>query len=130
MKTILIYMFAWVGMVILAIINGIIREKIYAQYMSELAAHQLSTLIAIILFGIYIYFLTGIFNIQSVKQALLIGGIWLTMTVIFEFVFGHFVAGHSWSRLFMDYNLFRGRVWILVLVWILVAPYVCYRIRS
>ena len=117
-------------MVILAIINGIIREKIYAQYMSELAAHQLSTLIAIILFGIYIYFLTGIFNIQSVKQALLIGGIWLTMTVIFEFVFGHFVAGHSWSQLFMDYNLFRGRVWILVLVWILVAPYVCYRIRS
>ena len=123
-------MFAWVGMVILAIFNGIIREKVYAQYMSELVAHQLSTLIAIILFGIYVYFLTGIVQIHSVKQALLIGGIWLSMTVIFEFVFGHFVAGHSWSRLFMDYNLFRGRVWILVLLWTFIIPYLCYKLRN
>ena len=122
-------MLAWLGMVVLAIVNGIIREKFYSQLMSELSAHQLSTLLAIILFGIYIFALTGFFQIQSAKQAFMIGGIWLIMTVIFEFVFGHYMAGHSWSRLFMDYNILVGRVWIFVLIWTFTAPYVFYRIR-
>ena len=44
----------------------------------------------------------------------------------FEFSFGHFVAGHSWSRLFQDYNLFAGRLWVLVLLWLTLAPYLFY----
>ena len=122
-------MLAWLGMVVLAIVNGIIREKFYGQSMSELLAHQLSTFIAIILFGIYIFAFTGFFQIHSARQAFTIGGIWLIMTVIFEFVFGHYIAGHSWSRLLMDYNILNGRVWILVLIWTSLAPYVFYRIR-
>lgn len=129
MKTILIYILAWLGMVIIAVANGIVREKLYGQSMSELSAHQLSTLIAIILLGIYIFVLTIVFPIQSAKQAFTISGIWITMTVIFEFVFGHFAAGHSWSTLFMDYNILKGRVWILVLIWTFIAPYVFCRLR-
>ena len=129
MKTILIYIFAWLGMVIIAVANGIVREKLYGQSMSELAAHQLSTLIAIILLGIYIFVLTLVFPIQSARQAFTISGIWITMTVIFEFVFGHFVAGHSWTTLFTDYNIFKRRVWVLVLIWTFIAPYVFYRLR-
>ncbi len=129
MKTILIYIFVWLGMVIIAIANGIVREKIYGQSMSELSAHQLSTFIAIILLGIYIFVLTLVFPLQSARQAFTISGIWITMTVIFEFVFGHFVAGHSWTTLFTDYNIFKGRVWVLVLIWIFIAPYVFYRLR-
>lgn len=129
MKTILIYIFAWLGMVVIAVANGIVREKLYSQAMSELSAHQLSTLIAIILLGIYIFVLTIVFQIQSAKQAFTIGGIWMIMTVIFEFVFGHFVAGHAWTTLFMDYDILRGRVWVLVLIWTFVAPYLFYRLR-
>lgn len=129
MKTILIYIFAWLGMVIIAVANGIVREKLYGQSMSELSAHQLSTLIAIMLLGIYIFVLTIVFQIQSAKQAFTISGIWIIMTVIFEFVFGHFVAGHSWTTLFMDYNILNGRVWVLLLIWTFIAPYVFYRLR-
>jgi len=117
-------------MVIIAVANGMVREKLYGQSMSELSAHQLSTLTAIILLGIYIFVLTIVFQIQSAKQAFTISGIWMIMTVIFEFVFGHFVAGHSWSTLFMDYNILKGRVWVIVLIWTFIAPYVFYRLRS
>lgn len=117
-------------MVILAIINGTIREKIYGQFVSALTAHQLSTFTGLILFGVYIWVLTGLFRIESSRQALLIGVIWLIMTVAFEFVFGHYVMGHPWIRLFHDYNILKGRVWLLVLIWTTVAPYVFYRIRS
>lgn len=129
MKNIFIYALAWFGMVITAIVNGAIRGKYYGKLMPEPAAHQLSTLIAIILFGFYIYAVTGIFEIQSSKQAFIIGGMWLIMTVIFEFIFGHYVAGHTWHDLLMDYNILSGRVWILVLIWTFTAPYLFYRIR-
>jgi hypothetical protein len=129
MKTISIYIFAWAGMVILAIVNGIVRNHIYSHSMSELAAHQVSTIILMIVLGIYIYVLTGHFRIQSAAEAFTIGGIWLFMTMIFEFVFGHYVAGHPWSVLLQDYNVLNGRVWILVLVWTFVAPFAFYRLR-
>jgi hypothetical protein len=130
MKVILIYAACWLGMVVLAILNGGIREKLYGQFMRELSAHQLSTFIGIILFGVYIWILTGICRIESSKQALVIGGMWLFMTIIFEFIFGHFVMAHPWEKLFHDYNLMKGRVWILVLLWTAAAPYIFYSIRS
>ena len=130
MTKMLIYGFSWIGMVAIAIFNAVVREKAYGKYMGELHAHQLSTFIGIVLLWIYIWILTGTFPIISSTQALIIGGMWLIMTILFEFVFGHFVIGHSWSKLFHDYNLFKGRVWSLMLIWIAVAPYVFYRIRS
>ena len=117
-------------MVVLAILNGIMRESLYKQYMHELTAHQVSTLILLILVGIYVWFLTGLRPLESAKQALLIGVMWCGMTVVFEFVFGHYVAGHTWSKLFQDYNLVKGRLWSLVLIWTTIAPYIYYRIRS
>ena len=98
--------------------------------MRELSAHQLSTFIGFILFGLYIWSLTGIYQIESSSQAFVIGGMWLIMTILFEFIFGHFIMRHPWSKLLHDYNLLKGRVWLLVLIWTAVAPYVFYRIRS
>ena len=130
MKNLSAYALSWIGMVAIAILNGAIREKAYGPFMGELSAHQLSTFIIILLFGAYIWVLTGTYTIESPTQALIIGVMWLVMTVIFEFVFGHFVMGHPWSRLLQDYNLFKGRVWSLVLIWASVAPYLFFRIRS
>jgi hypothetical protein len=129
MKVFLLYSAGWLGMLVIAILNGVIREKLYGPYMRELSAHQLSTLTVIILLGAYVWILTGFWQIESSKQAFGIGGIWLIMTIIFEFIFGHFVMGHPWAKLFHDYNLIKGRIWVLVLVWILAAPYLFYRIR-
>ena len=130
MKVVLIYAVCWIGMVILAILNGVIREKTYGKRMKELSAHQLSTLTGLILFGVYIWVLTGVCKIESSDQALMIGGLWLIMTIAFEFVFGHFVMKHPWSRLIHDYNFLIGRVWLLILIWTAIAPYLFYRIRS
>jgi len=51
------------------------------------------------------------------------------LTVAFEFLFGHFVMGNPWEALLHDYNLVAGRVWVLVLTWIAVAPIIFHRIQ-
>ena len=113
-------------MVFIAILNGALREFAYGKHLRELRAHQLSTFTGLLLFGIYIGALTQFWRIETAEEAFTIGLIWLVLTVGFEFLFGHYVAGHSWGKLFQDYNILAGRVWILVLLWITIAPYVFY----
>ena len=124
------YTVAWLGIVIIMIINGSIRTFVYGPIMSELTAHQISSVTGIILIGLVTWLLSLRWKIQSEGHALAIGSIWLVLTIVFEFVFGHYVMGHPWSRLLYDYNLLEGRVWSLVLIFTMIAPYMIYKMRA
>jgi hypothetical protein len=124
------YLFFWLILAVVAIANGVLRQATYGRHLSELAAHQLSTLTGILLTGGVVWALNQYWPIGSAKEAWIIGACWLLMTVVFEFGFGHYVAGHSWTRLFADYNLLEGRVWSLFLAWITVLPYVTWRLSN
>lgn len=121
------YALAWLGLAVLAILNGSLRVLTYGKLMPELAAHQLSTVTGILLVGYAVVLLHRRWPIRSSGQAIAIGCMWLCMTVIFEFGFGHYLMGHSWARLLHDYNLMRGRVWSLFLLWLALAPWWVYR---
>jgi hypothetical protein len=121
------YFLAWFPMVLIAIANGALREAWYSQYLSESRAHQVSTASGVLLFGVYIWMLLRIWKPTSANQALTIGFLWLCLTIAFEFLFFHYVMGHPWSSILHDYNIFAGRVWIAIPIWITVAPYVFYR---
>jgi hypothetical protein len=115
-------------MVLIGILNGALREWTYGKHLDELRAHQISTLTGILLFSLYIWGVTRFWSFASAQQALIVGLIWLGLTIVFEFGFGHYVAGHPWSQLVADYNLLAGRVWLVVLIWITVAPLLFYRL--
>lgn len=40
----------------------------------------------------------------------LVGGMWVAMTVLFEFSFGHYIVGNSWRVLLEAYNLLEGNL--------------------
>jgi hypothetical protein len=124
------YILFWPALAVIAVINGSLRQFIYGQHMPGLAAHQLSTVTGILLIGAAVWALNHAWPIGSAKAAWTIGACWLFMTIAFEFGFGHYIAGHSWSRLLADYNLLEGRVWSLFLAWIAVLPYVIWRMRK
>lgn len=124
------YALAWIPMVFIAIVNGLFREKFLANKLKEIQSHQVSTITAIILFGIYMWILFRFIKPESAQQAIIIGFLWLGLTIIFEFVFGHYVVGHSWSKLFHDYNIMEGRIWLIVLIWVTIAPYIIYKLQN
>ena len=129
-KMIIKYLIAWFPMIIIGILNGVLRKACYENALGELRAHQLSTFSGAILFGIYIWLISRYLPFESGSQALLVGVMWLIMTIGFEFLFGHFVVGHSWETLFQDYNILKGRLWGLILVWITIAPYCFFRLQN
>jgi hypothetical protein len=119
---------AWVPLAALAVLNGLLRNYAYGPLVSEQLAHLLSSilLIAVVLAVAYL-FLRLARVAYGPGDLLLVGAIWLALTVAFEFLFGHYVAGHPWSKLLADYNIFKGRVWALVLFAIFLAPVIMGR---
>jgi hypothetical protein len=128
MNIYLIYIAAWFGLMIVAILNGTLRTFGFAKVIPELRAHQLSCFTGILLIGLAVWLLDKKWEIESKNQAFLIGFIWIVMTVIFEFVFGHYVMKHPWERLLHDYRIDEGRLWILVLIWTAIVPFVVFSI--
>ncbi len=124
---ILRYFFAWFGMMALAVVNGGLRDLAYRPKVGDPAAHQISTAVLIVLLAGYVRFLTRLWPIGSAKQAWIIGGMWFVMTEAFEFGIG-LIAGEPWSSLLHAHNVFAGQVWIFVPLWVLVAPYVFFRL--
>lgn len=121
------YLAGWFVMLLVSIANGAVREFTYGRYMSEPAAHQLSTVTSILLLGAVIRIFVRFYPPSSARHAIAIGLAWAALTMAFEFLFFHFVGGHSWSELLANYNLFEGRVWVVVLLWIAAAPYLFFR---
>jgi len=118
----------WLLFIIPAILNGIARG-LYAPYTGELLAHQISSVIfsTIIFAGTYVFLkYTGVSGTSL--QFIYVGLMWLFLTISFEFLFGHFVIGHSWEKLLHDYNIFEGRIWLLVLVVTATSPWLANRI--
>jgi hypothetical protein len=124
----LTFILLWFGLLILAIINGAIRDFTYLKILGEHKAHQASTIKLIFLISAYCYFAFGYWKLGSVSEAMTVGILWLILTLAFEFLFGHFVAKHSWEKLLSNYNIFKGNLWILILIWTAIVPLVYYLI--
>jgi hypothetical protein len=124
------YFLLWLPMVLIAFANGTLRELWIRKITGELRAHQISTVLLVLGFALYIGIVVRTWPPSSAGQAFAIGLMWLVLTLAFEFLLGRYVSGLSWSKLLQDYDLLAGRLWVLVPVWVAVAPYVFYRLQG
>lgn len=121
---------AWLGLSALAIANGVAREGLYGEAVGDQAAHQISTVTLIMLIAGYSWLLQRWWPLTSSRAAWQVGAAWVAMTIAFEFGFGHYVTGNSWSALLADYNILEGRLWLLIPLTILLAPELARRARA
>ncbi|HET7354577.1 MAG TPA: hypothetical protein VFJ11_11095, partial [Gaiellaceae bacterium] len=66
------------------------------------------------LLGGYMWLLQRRWPLRTRRESVSVGAAWMGMTVAFEFGFGHWVAGDSWSALLENYDVTAGKVWVLV----------------
>lgn len=123
------YTLAWLPMVVLAVLNGTLREFTYGKAMSELHAHQLSSVTLILIFAAYVWLLSSRWPLYTPGQAIVVGLIWLVLTVLFEFGMGCYISHQSWEQLLQAYNIFAGNLWPLVLVAVAVLPALAFWLR-
>lgn len=120
----------WCAIVPFAIVNGAIRDLWIAPEVGDARAHVISTLtlcLAIVALASLTIAWIRPFGLRAIAR---IGLMWLVLTLAFEFLAGHFVFGTPWERLLADYNVARGRLWILVPMTTAVAPWIAARLRG
>ena len=123
------YLLAWLPMIVIAVANGALREAWLVPWLGDHGARQVSTLLLVAFFAVYIAIVTRTWPIVSGVQALAVGALWLVLTLAFEFALGRFVSGLSWREMLAEYDLAAGRLWVLVPIWVALAPYLFFRLR-
>lgn len=120
----LLSLVVWFMFAVIAVLNGLFRQSVLVPSLGELWGRAISsiTLSSLILLATYI-FLANTDLSPSAGDLFSMGAIWLVLTLAFEFGFGRLVAKRSWQVLLEDYNILKGRIWILVLATTLLGPY-------
>jgi len=128
-KFLMVTLATWFLFMILAIANAVIREAVYTSFLDELRAHQLSTFTLMIIFFIGTFLVLRFTDLKLTdQQTFLMGTIWVIMTISFEFLAGHYAFGNSWEKLVADYNILKGRIWILIPITTFVSPFLTNRL--
>lgn len=112
----------WVVMAVLAVLNGGFREVVLIPRIGEYPGHVLSTLVlagAILVVSSLYFASTSIAFARA--ELLLIGALWVVLTVGFEFVVGY-AEGTPVSTTVAQYDVLSGQVWILVPITLFLAP--------
>ena len=120
----------WCALLVIASINGLAREAVLIPWIGEVAGRALSTLALSAFIVVLTWISIGWIAPRSAREAWAVGVVWVALTLAFEFLAGHYVFHNPWSRLLEDYNVLRGRIWILVLIVTLVSPRACAGLRN
>ena len=114
---------AWVVMVVAMTLNGALRVAFLAPPWGEFWAGVASALSGIALIQLIARQAMQVIPPAPLSQRVRIALLWLLLTVAFEFTFGHYGAGKSWSVLLKNYNLLQGNLWPIVLASLAAAPF-------
>jgi len=120
----------WLLIVAAAILNGFLREKVLVSTMGTEAALPASgVLLATLVFLVALMSIPFI-RPADTKSCIRIGLYWLVLTLSFEFLFGYFIVGKSWSEIVQVFNVQRGDLFILVLLTTGFSPWLAARTRG
>jgi len=119
----------WFVIALLAIVNGIFRENVLVGMIGSNMSVPVSgiTLSMIVLIITYLSF--PLLGKHHASTYFLIGLQWVLMTLLFEFIFGHYVMGKSWSDILEVFHIMRGNLFIIVLAVSLISPLLMAKVK-
>lgn len=112
----------WLALMVLAILNGGLRVKAIIPFTGEPAGHVISTLLLCLLILAATWATLPWAGPSTTGEAWAIGFLWLGLTLAFEFGMGRFISHLTWHQMLAEYNVLKGRIWVLVPLCTWLAP--------
>lgn len=119
----------WLGILVLAIANGALREAILSPKLGQMSGIVVSGVLLSILIVAIAYLALPWLGVKGPRQLVAIGLVWLVLTLIFEFSFG-IIQGKSLAVLLEAYTFKDGNIWPLVLLVTTAAPYIAAKLKG
>lgn len=123
-------MIVWLIIMAAETVHGIIRTLFLTPRLGDMRARQFSvfvgSLLIVLLTFVFVRWLKG----STVTHFILVGAMWVLLTVGFEIVLGRLVMGLSWERIASDYDIAEGGLMIFGLLIMLLAPLMMAKLRD
>jgi len=119
----------WLVILVFAVLNGILREAVLFPAMGRIPGFIASGIILGAIIFAVAYFTFRWIDAAGSKQLLLVGFLWLMLTLAFEFSFG-LARGVSMDDILSAYSFKEGNIWPLVLLLTFFAPTLAAKARS
>ena len=119
----------WLLMMVIETIHGVLRNFLLVPLVGDLRARQLGVFIGSALILSIAVLLIEWISPSSIRDLLMIGAMWLALTLAFEFGIGR-ALGRPWSALMADYDLSRGGLLSIGMVVLALSPWLAARIRK
>ena len=120
----------WSAILVLAILNGALRERALIALFGSPVAELTSGVILCCCILLVAFLGARWYGVHSASHYWLIGAFWLALTLVFEFGFGRLVQHASWAELLRAYPFRGGNIWPVVLVATFVAPWLAAKLRG
>ena len=120
----------WLVIVVAAIFNGVFREKVIVPGIGADLALPLSGMLLAILVFLITFMSIAFIGSSEQKTYLMVGLFWLALTLSFEFLFGHYVAGKPWKEIIQVFNIRKGDLFIVVLIITAISPWIAAKVRG
>jgi len=120
----------WCAILIFAIFNGIVREKVLFPACGSSCCFALSGVLLGMAIFLVAFWAAPWYGVASSPTWLGVGAFWLALTLAFEFSFGILVQHKTWTELLGAYTFQHGNIWPLVLASIVIAPWLAARLRG
>lgn len=120
----------WLATLLLAVLNGALREGVLIPALGSFAAFIASGIILSVCIVSVACLATPWYGRLSAPRWLLVGLYWLVLTLVFEFGFGRLVQHKTWDELLAAYSFHGANLWPVVLLVTLFAPWLGARWRG
>ena len=120
----------WFVIALLAIANGLFRESLLVPNFGQSMALPVSGMLLSLIVFIVTYLSFTLFGKHNNAAYFLIGVQWVLMTLSFEFLFGHYMMGKSWSEILHVFNIMKGNLFSIVLIVSLLSPLLVAKIKG
>jgi Na+/citrate or Na+/malate symporter len=116
----------FLAMAVAMSLNGIGRELLLKRFLSEHVAGVVSAVLGVILIGVItqVGFRPLSFTATTTLQLAAVSVALVVCTIAFESVLGRYIDHKSWSALLAHYAVWRGDLWLIVLAWLALTPFV------
>ena len=120
----------WLLIVVAESVHGTLRQLFLAPLVGDLAARRISFFVAVLLIFLITYFFIRWIDAPTPKSLFAIGLMWMILMTVFEFGLGLFAMNYSWQRMLEDYDLSRGGLMGLGLIFMIFAPRLAAGLRN
>jgi len=120
----------WLLIMSVEVVHGILRTLFLEPLIGDFRARQIGVFGGSLIVLTIAYFSIQWIRAENTQSLLVIGFIWLILTLLFEVSLGRCVFGFSWEKILSDYDILRGGLLPFGIIILTLSPLIAYKLRG